>query len=76
MKNKTRLKLVTIHPHELAKALKRKLGEDRAIRVASYTLKQLKSIQTGDVNPDLFDMRDIRRDEDIWQQVSSILKRG
>jgi hypothetical protein len=75
MKNKKRLKLVTISADQIAKRLKRTIGEDRALRVAHNIHKELKGINTGDVNSDIFDMRDIRKDERIWEQVFNILEK-
>jgi hydroxymethylglutaryl-CoA reductase len=76
MKKKTKFNLVTISADQIAKNLKRTLGEDKAVRIAHNTAKELHGINTGDVNSDIFDMRDIRKNEHIWTQVYNILEKG
>jgi hypothetical protein len=73
---KNKLKLVTISADQIARQLKRAIGEDRALRVAHNIHKELKGVNTGDVNSDIFDMQAIRKDERIWKQVFDILEKS
>jgi hypothetical protein len=73
MKKQKPTVLAKVNPNVLAKDLKKKLGEDKAFKVADSLAKNLSEI-TGDAT-NLFTPKEISRNARIWTQVRNILNK-
>jgi hypothetical protein len=73
MRKRRELTLPRISADKIAAQLKRGCGMDKARKIANGLAKELKAIGPGDVNPDFFEINDVRKNERIWTQVSHIL---
>lgn len=73
MKKRTEYKLPKISADAIAAQLKRGCGMDKARKIANGLAKDLRAVGPEDVNPDFFRIKDVRKNERIWTQVSHIL---
>jgi len=73
MKKQKEVTLPKMSADAIAKNLKRGLGRDKALKVAEGLAKSMKETGPDDVNPAFFSIKDIRKSERVWTQVSNIL---
>lgn len=73
MKKKTEAPRVKLNPNTTAKNLKKQLGELDAIRVASNLANSIKNV--GINTKDIFDIKEVKRNQLFWEQVSNILQK-
>lgn len=76
MKKKTKAPRVKLNPNTTAKNLKRQLGEFHAGRVAKNLVNSIKNVSSSDINTkDIFDIKEVKRNQLFWEQVSNILQK-
>lgn len=48
---------------------------DKALSIATSLARNLDNISPQDINPDIFPMKDVKRNANIWKQVVNILSK-
>jgi hypothetical protein len=74
MKKKKKAPRVKVKPEVMAKSMKKQLGEFHAQRVVRDLVNSLKNVAATDINlKDIFNLDDLKRDRQFWEQVHGIL---
>lgn len=66
-----KVKEVKLNPEEYAKQLKRRSGEDKALRIAVNSFKNV----TVNQNEKLYPEKEFKKLQNFWRQIIGILER-
>jgi hypothetical protein len=74
MKKKKKEPKFKVNPHNVAKSMKKQLGEFHAQRVVREIVNSNKNFSVADINTkDIFNLDEVKRNHRIWEQVYHIL---
>jgi prepilin-type N-terminal cleavage/methylation domain-containing protein len=74
MKKHEPITLPKIDPRDKAAQLKRAMGKDHALKLASGIRKNLKDMNPGDYNTDITSPKDVAKSEQFWAHVAGTLR--
>jgi len=74
MKKQKPITVPKMDPRDKAAQLKRSMGKDQALKIASNLAKNLKTMSVGDYNAEISSPKDVKKGEQFWAHVAGTLR--
>jgi prepilin-type N-terminal cleavage/methylation domain-containing protein len=74
MKKHKPITLSRIDPRDKATELRRAMGKDHALKLASNLAKNLRNMNVGDYNAEITSPKDVKKGEQFWAHVAGTLR--